>query len=113
MMQWQTFVPAQEAINLLGLIPGFLFEEDERPARDQINERYAHGGGWRPMEGWHHSNEGGGLESDFLLLIQYPGDPVYEPIAMTKLHNETIWVYPYAWVAIESAKGEVEITRLD
>lgn len=36
----------------LGYLPGFFDAADPRPARQQIDQNYGHGGGWRPMEGW-------------------------------------------------------------
>jgi len=33
----------------LGLLPEFLDPKDPRPARAQLHEHYAHGGGWRPL----------------------------------------------------------------
>ena len=38
--------------DILGLLPMIFDSNDPRPAREQANERYAHGGGWNPQEGW-------------------------------------------------------------
>lgn len=86
-----------------GFIPMFLHNLDPRPAREQFNERYSHGGGWRPLKGWKMHNE----------CIKYPGDPVLRPIAKTLLNEETIYVYPHAWVAIVQGDGSYEVARLD
>ena len=94
--------------DLVGFIPTFLSESDPRPASEQFNERYAFGGGWRPMDGWRHSHQ-----PDKGLTITYPGDPTYRPVASITLRDETIWVYQHAWVAIEAASGSVEISRMD
>lgn len=88
----------------LGLIPAFLTDLDDRPAAEQFHERYAHGGGWRPMSGWKMGPVG---------EIMYPGDPAFHPIAVAQLHNETIRVYPFAWVSITQPDGSFAVARMD
>jgi hypothetical protein len=88
----------------LGLIPLFLYPAAPRPAREQFAERYAHGGGWKPMQGFDV------LEG----AIQYPGDP--HPrllLAEGRLGEETIRIYDGAWVAIVQPDGATEIGRMD
>jgi len=103
----QILVPAVAAqlADMIGLIPDFLQEDDMRPAREQFNERYAHGGGWRPMKGFEVDAEMG--------TIQYPDDPPLKPIAAFRFHDELIYIYPHAWVRIEQADGSSEIARMD
>ena len=36
----------------LGLLPGFLSVDDDRPAKEQLHENYAHGGGWHTLNGF-------------------------------------------------------------
>jgi hypothetical protein len=36
----------------LGFIPEFFNPHDPRPAREQLDTAYAHGGGWHPLSGW-------------------------------------------------------------
>ena len=40
------------SVEMLGLIPYFLHPNDSRPAKEQFNERYAHGGGWQQLFGF-------------------------------------------------------------
>jgi len=88
----------------LGMIPDFINQNDPRPAREQFDANYKHGGGWRPMTGF--TNNG--------VILNYPGDPPLEPIAMWPLRGEMIVVYPYGIVAIFSTKdGSFEVARLD
>ena len=90
----------------LGYIPSFLNVRDERPARDQLNENYAHGGGWREFTGF--------TFDPITKTITYPGDPTYKQIAQTELPNgEIVRVFPYAWVMIEQPNGDFEISRMD
>lgn len=98
------------ARDLVGIVPDFLSESDPRPAAEQFNERYAHGGGWSPMTGWEFTPETGWLK--------YPGDPAHRPITKMVLHKdkdrpETIYVYEHAWIAIVQADGTYEVARMD
>jgi hypothetical protein len=89
----------------LGLIPEFLDDDDPRPARDQIDGNYAHGGGWQPMVGFEMDDE----QSAFL----YPGDPPLRPFAMTMLRDEVILFLPYSFIAIVQPDNSFEISRVD
>lgn len=88
----------------LGLLPEFFSDADPRPAAEQLDAAYAHGGGWNPMSGW---TMGPGYD------MSYPGDPVYRALAVAQLRDETILFYPYAWVAIVQADGSFEMARVD
>lgn len=93
----------------LGLIPMFFVENDPRPAAAQIEERYAHGGGWSPLRGFKLNEDGS---------IKYPGDPLMRPIAEATLHlgtdkPELIRIYESGFVCIRQADGSFEIDRLD
>lgn len=98
--------------DFVGFIPTFLEDDDPRPAAEQFNERYAFGGGWRPMNGW-KTEKVRRIGQNEVLDIRYPGDPPYAPVARLRLRDETIWVYRDAWVAIEQVDGSVEIARMD
>lgn len=101
--------PRQPAERFLGFIPKFLSQSDPRPAAEQFNDAYAHGGGWDKFEGFT-------LGEGFSLI--YPGDPEIKPVAFGVLHpntedQETIFVYPHAWVMIMHIKGHFEVARMD
>lgn len=89
----------------LGFIPSFLSEADPRPAREQLDSNYRHGGGWRPFDGF--------TFDPVTRTIQYPGDPLFHPLAVTKLREELIYVFPHAWVLILQQDGTWEISRMD
>lgn len=93
------------APDLIGIIPRFLDPRDPRPAVDQFNENYAHGGGWSSMTGW--------VFDPKTHSIKYPGDPALLPIASMNLREETIFVYQHAWVCIVQPDGSFEIARMD
>lgn len=104
--------------DMLGFIPDFFKEDDERPMAEQANERYI--GGWRPMKGWTFHTEG--------CRLSYPGetfgegegamqmpDEVYSPIAVTKIRDELILIYNHAWVCIVDAYDPTifQVSRMD
>ena len=93
----------------LGLIPSFLDDDDPRPAWEQINERYAHGGGWRPTKGFT-------LLGDTMTL-QYvdeegPEEPI-SPLAICWFHDELLCFYDCDWLAIFQRDETFEVSRLD
>lgn len=101
------FIPKHPGVtdDHLGFIPLFLWESDERPAREQFHDRYAHGGGWRPFEGFEVLRGGE--------AIQYPGDPELPLLAEGRLRDEVIRFYNMSWVSITGPDGSVEIARMD
>lgn len=98
-------IPAHRIPDLLGFIPMFLDENDPRSAREQFQHSYAHGGGWEPFEGFRYNSE--------TKTITYPGDMPLKAIASTRLREETILVFPHAWVLVEQLNGAYEISRMD
>jgi hypothetical protein len=95
----------------LGIIPLFLNERDERPAAAQINDEYAHGGGWRPM-----GNDKWTLKRDIHELVYDEGSEDaehYIPLASAQLRDEKLFFYDCAWVAIVQPDGSFEVARLD
>lgn len=91
------------ALRQLGLIPEFVSAADPRPAREQFNTNYAHGGGWRPFQGFTRTKAG----------LEYPDDPAMKLLASTHLRDELIEVYQYSWVCIVQPDGSYEISRMD
>ena len=103
MIVWEFLHPAMTPEHL-GLLPYMLNEEDPRPAKDQFNEKYAHGGGWCPFKGFK-------LGADNSL--RYPEDPPLIPLAQLKFRNELILFYDHAWVAIIHKDRYFEACRMD
>lgn len=101
------FIHPQATPAHLGNWPEIFDGSDERTAREQVNDRYGFGGGWRPMKGFGMDRATGGLS--------YPGDPVLMPFAMCELplSRETVWFYPHAQVAIVQEDGSFEAARMD
>jgi hypothetical protein len=88
----------------VGIIPLMLNLDDMRPARDQLDEHYQHGGGWRPQ---------GKFESKGWGRLKYPGDPIMVPLAEIPFRDETIRIYQYGYVAIFQKDGTFEAARMD
>lgn len=83
-----------------------IFDEgDPRPAREQAQERYAHGGGWCPMDGF--KLRGGKL--------CYPGDPPFNEHSRTvlPLTGETVVLFDVGFVAIVQKDRSYEVARMD
>jgi hypothetical protein len=88
----------------LGIIPMFLSAFDPRTAVEQIDDAYAHGGGWRKFDGFAMQADGS---------IEYAGDPPYPVLAEAWLRDECIRYYDHSWVAIVQKDGSFEVARLD
>jgi hypothetical protein len=102
-MEWIQLHP-KATPEMLGFIPEFLNENDPRPAREQLDDNYSHGGGWRSMPGFTMLPNGD---------LKYPGDPPFALLAETKLRDEIIRVYNYAWVVILQPDGSFEVCHMD
>lgn len=102
-VEWEMLHPRMTRAHL-GLLPEMLDDQDPRSAREQLNEAYAHGGGWDPFNGFRLTDKNG---------LAYPGDPTLKPIAQAKFRNELIVFYDCAWVAIIQPDRSFEVCRMD
>jgi hypothetical protein len=90
----------------LGFLWDILMSEDKRPVREQLNERYAHGGGYRPFKGF--------TLDRMTMTMRYPGDPLFKPSAMTTIGDEQVFFYPQGqWLLILQPNGDFDVTRVD
>jgi hypothetical protein len=105
-----THAHPEDIINKLGLIPSFLANPETMhlPFRECINTNYAHGGGWKPFEGFMIHQCG---------TLTYPDDPTLYPLVKYFRYGndweapEHIYQYEHDWVCIHDDKPEV--ARLD
>jgi len=91
----------------LGFLPDILLDNDPRPMKEQISDRYRHGGGWHPMSGM-TLHDGG--------TLHFPGDPPFHPVAKIELEDgrsEFAYLYEHDFVAIIQADGSFEVSRMD
>jgi hypothetical protein len=100
-MIWLQFNPGLN----LGFLPGLLSEDDPRPVREQMADKYAYGGGWNPMQGFT-------LDQNTAAL-SYPGDPPMYPLATTVLRDEHLLLYPYDFLVVIQPDGSFEASRVD
>jgi hypothetical protein len=102
-MEWIQLHP-KATPEMLGFIPEFLNENDPRPAREQLDDNYSHGGGVIPIPGFELLPNGD---------LKYPGDPPLAPLAETRLRDEIIRVYHYSWVVIIQPDGSFIVARMN
>ena len=89
---------------VVGYIKYFIYETDDRPAVEQFNERYRHGGGWNPFDGFTMDNN---------LFITYPEDSALPPLAIANFREQKIIIYPHSFVAILNPDKTFEVSRMD
>ncbi len=105
------FIPTHRAATFddFGILPEFFDEADPRPAKEQLHERYAHGGGFIPFNGFKLEVD---VEGQFSLA--YPEDPAMVEIGRAKLHErETIVLFTSSWLAIIQEDGTHVVCRVD
>ena len=94
--------------DLLGFLPMILRPEDPRPAKEQLADRYSHGGGYSPFgkDQWTLSPD---------MVLKFPGDPAMKPIAALRLplSQETVVLYPHQMAMIRQDDLSFEVMRLD
>lgn len=86
-----------------GLIPSFLNEEDKRPVKEQFAEHYI--SGWKHFDGFKFDEKN--------QTLSYHGDPPMKAIGIIWFHDETIILFPHAWVLILQKNGKWEVCRMD
>jgi hypothetical protein len=86
-------------------LPDILLASDPRPVREQLDDRYAHGGGFRPMKGFT-------MTGDYVL--HYPGDPPFKPAAFSTFGDEIVIFYPQcSLLCVLQLDASFEVTRVD
>lgn len=98
------FLHPRCTLDHVGEIPNWLNERNPRPAKEQLDMSYRHGGGWNHFDGFRLQDNNG---------IKYPGDPALMPIAKMHLRDELILIYEHAWVCIVQKDRSYEICRMD
>jgi hypothetical protein len=99
-------MPMHQFADLVGFIPSFLNDESDKPAKEQIDDHYQHGGGWNSFDGFR-------IVRQNPMTIKYPEDPELRAIARIRVNDETVYIFPMAWVLIMQKDGSWEIARID
>jgi hypothetical protein len=101
-----TFLHPAATPEHLGPIPHWLDEDDPRPAAQQLDGHYQHGGGWRPMPKFKMKDRMTGV-------LTYPGDQPFRPWAAILFRKEMIFAYDHEIFAILQPDGSFEVARMD
>jgi hypothetical protein len=104
-MIWVSLDPSFPLPEGLGLLPAILSAADRRPVREQLEDRYANGGGWRPISGFRMQKN---------RTLRFPGDAPYRPAAAADVNGELVIFYPScSLLAVIQKDGKFEVTRVD
>lgn len=103
MLKWEMLHPDM-TMDHLGFLPSFLSDADLRPAKEQLNDNYQHGGGWRSLQNFK-------LKDNNVLV--YPGDSPFVPMAQLQFRHELIVFYSHDIVAIIQPDRSFEAARMD
>lgn len=89
----------------LGFLPDLISDLDPRKVAEQLEDNYAHGGGWRPNKGFKFN--------PITHALNYPGDPALLPLATAKCRDETLYFYDCAFLCVVQTDGSWEVSRVD
>lgn len=103
---------------VVGILPDLLNVYDPRPVKDQLNETYDHGGGWRPIKGFTLKAVAPGLpveSRDVLakLTAHFPNDPPFREVSRTIMGDELLVLFECDFMAIIQRDGSFEMARVD
>jgi hypothetical protein len=94
---------------ILGYLPDIVLPGDPRPVREQLDDRYSHGGGYREF------GRGQWEWSQTSLRLKFPGDPAMKPLAALTLPAscEIVFFYPHQMLLIVQRDSSFTVTRVD
>jgi hypothetical protein len=88
----------------LGLLPDIVSSKDPRSVKEQIEDKYRHGGGWRPINNFTMRGQ----------ILYYPGDPPFKPNAYIQIRDELVIFYQMgSLLAVIQKDSSFEVTRVD
>ena len=103
-LKWEFHHPKMTYAHL-GMLVGWLDEEDPKGAAEQLDSHYPYGGFKQyPISGFKQVRE---------KCLKYPGDPLLCPLATTTLRDETVCFYPSELVAVWQKDGSFIVARFD
>jgi hypothetical protein len=102
-LEWKFHHP-DVTLDMLGLIPLWLNENDPRGLVEQMDSGYGMGGFKYPITGFKEVRE---------KCLKYPGDPVLKPLASLKLRDETLVFYDCAICAVFQKDGSFVAAKFD
>lgn len=90
-----------------GYLPLMLDERDPRSVQEQLNETYAHGGGWNSFPGFTL------IESAGKYALSYPGDPPMREVSRAQFRNQTLVLFQASWLGIIEDGKLLDVARVD
>ena len=99
-------MPFEYMLTMAGLIPQWLDDPNfsELEVIQVFDICYAHGGGFRPMEGFTHDDE---------YTLSYTGDPDMYPLIQITRGLEQVYIYQHSWVGVVGLDGSFQVARMD
>ena len=92
----------------VGWLPIIFQEGDPRTAQEQADDRYSHGGGWMPFEGFKLGNSGSSLN------LVYEGDRPMNELARANFRDQTLVLFEGSWIGLIEADGTLaSVSRMD
>ena len=88
-----------------GLILGFLDTADPRTAKEQFDAHY----GWSKFEGFTFDEK----TTELTYGDEEGSDPPLKPISVLFFRDETVVLFPHAWVMVVQPDKTWEICRMD
>jgi hypothetical protein len=94
-----------------GMLPEILRPDDPRPVKEQLNDRYSHGGGFMASKGFTFKKEG---DKAILSYEIEDDDPeIYQEWSRSKVNDEELYLFDASFMAIVQPDGTYEVTRVD
>lgn len=91
------------------MLPIILLPNDPRPVAEQLDDRYAHGGGYRPSGDkftliGHPAGD---------MALQYPGDPDFPEVSRCQINSQLCVLFSSSFMAIIEQDNSHVIVRVD
>lgn len=102
-----TRVISYDNLDAFGFIPMMLSPTNMTPMWKQVDQGYAHGGGWNDFDGFEVSTDDEGK-----YMLTYPGDPAYHERGRIVFGDEMLVIFDYSWVLWVHG-DEHKIARID
>lgn len=111
--QMENFPTSWTPLFVAGYLPMIIVPQSPEPAKVQIEQRYAHGGGFYKFNGFNLVGDRDTPAGH--LCLSYPDDLLNHEISRIHLPktDELVVLFEGSFVAIIQANGDFEVTRMD
>lgn len=97
--------------NVMGYIPAFLNLDDPRPAKEQIDDNYQHGGGWFETSSKYELID---WKKDGKCILHFTTyHERNRELSRCKIRDETLIFFEGSWLAIVQPDGKTNMARVD